>query len=216
MIKKQENPQTTKAYREVTVKPAEAMSTMEYQAYLIQQSNNWTRIAKKKSRGRFSSSRITRTRSFSCWILKKTEEFNPFSEKSKKLITDMGNAEIFELCETSSKKHCPDCALYWEVDIIYCTCGKCMQPTERNRQLNKARYDVLSIPGYVVKKNPTDGASHGPSMRQYICYKAHDTPRKASKHKSGGYNTIVERLNNDDKYRKSLPDIGWTEEQIIQ
>ena len=24
--------------------------------------------------------------------------------------------------------------------------GKCMQPSERNRQLNKERYDVLSIP----------------------------------------------------------------------
>ena len=38
--------------------------------------------------------------------LSKTEEINAFSERSKKLITDMGNTEIFELCETSSKKQC--------------------------------------------------------------------------------------------------------------
>ena len=38
-----------------------------------------------------------------------------------------------------------------------------MQPSERNRQL-KARYDVLSIPGYVIKKNPAHGARHGPTM----------------------------------------------------
>ena len=39
--------------------------------------------------------------------LNKTEEITTFSERSKKLITDMGNTEIFELCETSSKKQCP-------------------------------------------------------------------------------------------------------------
>ena len=42
--------------------------------------------------------------------LNKTEEINPFSEKSKDLITDMGNTEIFERYETSSKTQCPDCA----------------------------------------------------------------------------------------------------------
>ena len=42
---------------------------------------------------------------------------------------------------------------FWvQAGAVYCTCGKFMQPTERNRQLNKARYDVLSIPGYVIKK----------------------------------------------------------------
>ena len=35
--------------------------------------------------------------------LNKTEEFNPLSEKSKELITSMGNTEYFELRETSSK-----------------------------------------------------------------------------------------------------------------
>ena len=37
----------------------------------------------------------------------KTEEFNPLSEKSKELITSMGNTEYFELCETSAKIQMP-------------------------------------------------------------------------------------------------------------
>ena len=82
----------------------------------------------------------------------KTEDFKPISEKSKELITSMGNTDYFELCETSSKRQCPDCSLYWDVGIVYCTFGKCLQPSERNRQLTKDRYDVLSIPGYVIKK----------------------------------------------------------------
>ena len=132
--------------------------------------------------------------------LNRTEEFNPFSEKSKELITSMGNTEYFELCETSSKIQCLDCALYWEAGIMHCTCGKCMQPAERNRHLNKASYDVLSIPGYVVKKNATHGARHGPYVRQCMYDKAHDMLRKARKHKSGGHKTILERWHDDDQY----------------
>ena len=47
-------------------------------------------------------------------------------------------------------------------------------------------------------------------------YKAHDVLRKAGKHKSGGYKTILERWHDDDKYRKSFSDVGWAEEHIIQ
>ena len=40
--------------------------------------------------------------------------------------------------------------------------------------------------------------------------------RKARRHKSGGNKTILDRWHNGDKYRKSLSDIGWTEELIIE
>ena len=59
-------------------------------------------------------------------------------------------------------------------------------------------------------------ARHGPSVRQTMYHKAHDMLRKARKHKSGGYKTNLERWHDDEKHRKSLSDIGWTEEQIIQ
>ena len=95
----------------------------------------------------------------------------------------MGNTEFFELCEISSKIQRPDRSLYWEVGTVYCTCGKCMQPSERNRQSDKARSDVLSITGYVIiEKNPTHGARHGPSMRQHMYYKANEVLKKAHNH----------------------------------
>ena len=49
------------------------------------------------------------------------------------------------MCEITSKVQCQDCLLYCEIGIVYCTCGKCLQPSERIRQLNKERDDVLSI-----------------------------------------------------------------------
>ena len=45
--------------------------------------------------------------------IEKSDEINHFSQESKDLITEMGNNEIFEFCETSSKRQCSDCALYW-------------------------------------------------------------------------------------------------------
>ena len=109
----------------------------------------------------------------------KSEEINHFSQDSKDLITEMGNNEIFEFYETSSKRPCPDCALHREMGNVYCTCGKCTRPTEKNRRYSKDRYDSLSILGYVIKKNQSRGPWHGPSMRQTMCHKARDMLRKA-------------------------------------
>ena len=45
--------------------------------------------------------------------LQQSNACNPFSEKSKKMIRDMGNVELFELCEAIPKVHCSECFLYW-------------------------------------------------------------------------------------------------------
>ena len=40
--------------------------------------------------------------------LQQSNAYNPFSEKSKKMIKDVGNVEIFELCETIPKVQCKE------------------------------------------------------------------------------------------------------------
>ena len=67
----------------------------------------------------------------------KSEEMNHFSQESKDWITGMGNTEIFEFYETCSKRQCPDCALCLEIGIVHCTCGKCMQPTEKESTIQQ-------------------------------------------------------------------------------
>ena len=99
--------------------------------------------------------------------LNKTDEFYQFSEHSEELISSVGNKMYFELCEIFSKIQCSDRSLYWDVGIVHCTCGKCPQSSERNRQLNKDRYDVLSITSitsYVIKKNPSHETRHGATI----------------------------------------------------
>ena len=43
----------------------------------------------------------------------KSEEIIRSSQESKDLITEMGNTEIFEFYETSSKRQCPECGNWY-------------------------------------------------------------------------------------------------------
>ena len=56
--------------------------------------------------------------------LQQNNVYNPFSNKSKAMIRELGNVELFELCKTFPKVQCSYCLLYWNQGIIYCTCGQ--------------------------------------------------------------------------------------------
>ena len=127
----------------------------------------------------------------------------------------MNNAEIFEFCENSSKLQCPDCYAYWEMGIIYCSCGRNWKSTRSPTEFDQKNRDVTSIPGYVIKKNSSRGAKHGLSERQKMYYQAKQMLKKARQGKHGGHPTILSKWYDDEKCRKSLSDIGWREHHII-
>ena len=87
--------------------------------------------------------------------------YNPFSKNSKEIIRELGNVELFELCETVPKVQCSHCLLHWNQGTVYCICGQCLIDSESRRKFNKLRLDALSIPNYVIKKGPNHGARHG-------------------------------------------------------
>ena len=103
---------------------------------------------------------------------KQTKEINDFSKESQDPIADMNNTEIFEFCEISSKQQCPDCNLFWEAGIVYCSCGRCLRISRNEKEVDKSDNDVVSIPGYVIKKNNKSGATYGASERQRMFHKA--------------------------------------------
>ena len=77
--------------------------------------------------------------------LQQNNAYNPFSEESKKMVRDMGNVELFELCETIPKVQCSECLLCWNQGIVYCTCGHLLRESESRRHLHQWRLDALSI-----------------------------------------------------------------------
>ena len=87
--------------------------------------------------------------------------YNPFSKNSKEMIRELGNVELFELCETTPKVQCSHCLLYWNQGIVCCTCGQCLIDNESRRTFNKLKLDALSFPNFVMKKGRNRGARHG-------------------------------------------------------
>ena len=55
--------------------------------------------------------------------LQQSQQFNPFSQESKEMIHEVGNIELCELLDMEPKAQCKVCLSYWDVSIVYCTCG---------------------------------------------------------------------------------------------
>ena len=86
--------------------------------------------------------------------LRQNQANNPSIPESKQMIQDVGNIELCELLETQPKTQCTACISYWNVGIVYCTCGHFLQKeTEANRKFVKYTMDSLSVPEYVIKKD---------------------------------------------------------------
>ena len=84
--------------------------------------------------------------------LQQNNGYNPFSTNSKAMIREMGNVELFELCETIPKVQCSQCLLHWNQGVKNCTCGQFLVESESIRKFSKLRLDALSVPHYVIKK----------------------------------------------------------------
>ena len=145
--------------------------------------------------------------------LKQNHAHKPFSEKSMDMIYSMGNMEFFEICEIPPKVQCSNCMTYWTKGIVYCTYGTCLRPSNKIRKLNKDRFDVLSIPNYVIKKGPSHGARHGNTEEQIIYHAALVSSKKAKKNDC---ESLLDRFLNSPCYRESQINIAWNEEHCAR
>ena len=135
------------------------------------------------------------------------------------MIRELGNVELFELCETVPKVQCSHCLLYWNQGIVYCTCGQFLVESESRRKFNKLRLDALSIPHYVIKKGRCHGARHGKTEEQkeyYIAWNAWKRCCKRVDSQGEHYKGIQDRFLRDQVYRDSQLAIGWTEQKCIE
>ena len=106
--------------------------------------------------------------------LQQNNAYNPFSEKSKKMIKDMCNVELFELCETIPEVQCKECLIYWNQGIVYCICGHLLRENQSCRGILQWTLDLLSIPNYVTKKGRPHGNRHGKTEEQREHFIAHN------------------------------------------
>ena len=61
--------------------------------------------------------------------LQQHRAFNPFSKESQDAIKAAGNTELCETVDVEPKAQCRACLAYWDVGIVYCTCGHLTAPS---------------------------------------------------------------------------------------
>ena len=113
--------------------------------------------------------------------LQQNDDYNPFSDDSKAMIREMGNAESFELCETIPRVQCSECLLHWNQEIVYCTCGNLLKESESSQHFHQCRLDALSIPHHLIRMGRPRGARHGKTEAQKQHFLAHNARRRCLK-----------------------------------
>ena len=69
------------------------------------------------------------------------------------MIQDVGNIELCELHETEPKTKCTAGLSYWDIGIVYCTCGHFLQKeTGVDRKFVKFFDGPFAVLEYVIKK----------------------------------------------------------------
>ena len=145
--------------------------------------------------------------------LQQNNVYNPFGNNSKEMIRELGNVELFELCETTPKVQCAECLLYLNQGIVCCTCGQCLIDSECRRKFNKLRQDALSIPHNVIKKGRCHGARHAKLKNRKSTIRF---SMRAAKELGEHFKGFHERFPRDPVYRESQLLIGWTEQKCIE
>ena len=85
--------------------------------------------------------------------LQQHRQFNPFSKESQDMIKAAGNIELCELLDMEPKAQCKICLSYWDVGIVYCTCGHFLRDgSDENKKFVKHTIDLFSMPGYYIRK----------------------------------------------------------------
>ena len=146
--------------------------------------------------------------------LRQNQSFNPFSPESKQMIHEVGNIELCELLDMEPKAQCKVCLSYWDVGIVYCTCGHFLRKgTEDNKKFIQYTMDLLSIPDYYIKKGRPHGHRYGkkPGDKEY--YIAHQLKKNCKKKY---YQGIHDRFFRDEKFSRNMIEIGRTEDLCRQ
>ena len=87
--------------------------------------------------------------------LQQHRAFNPFSRESQDAIKAAGNTELCEIVDVEPKAQCRASLTYWDVGIVYCTCGHLMEDdTTENKKLHQVRAGSLLYPALLHQERP--------------------------------------------------------------
>ena len=141
--------------------------------------------------------------------LRQNQSFILFSPESKQMIREAGNIELCELLDMEPKAQCKVCLSYWDVSIVYCTCGHIFRHgTEENKKFVQYTMDLRSIPNLLHKGRP-HGDCYGKKPGDHEYYIANSLQKKCKKRE---FLSIHDRFIRDARFRKTMIEMGCTDE----
>ena len=146
--------------------------------------------------------------------LQQHRQFNPFSKESQDVIKAAGNTELCEIVDVEPKSQCRACLTYWDVGIVYCTCGHFLKDeTIENKKYIKSVLDLFSIPNFYIRKGRPHGHRYGKKEGDKEYHTANQLQKKCVKRK---YKNIHDRFIRDLRFRKTMIELGRSEEVILE
>ena len=127
------------------------------------------------------------------------------------MIREVGNIELCELLDVEPKAQCKICLSYWDVGIVYCSCGHFL------RDGNGGEQKICPV-------------HHGSPLDSQLLHQETATPRAPSREEAGGSRVlhrefaqeeiqkekflgcIHDRLIRDARFRKTMIELGRSEE----
>ena len=146
--------------------------------------------------------------------LQQHRAFNPFSEESKDAIKAAGNTELCEIVDVEPKSQCRACLAYWDVGIVHCTCGHFLRDdTTENKKYIKSVLDLFSIPNFYIRKGRPHRHRYG---KKGCCKEFHTTKQLQKRCRKKQYENIHDRFIRDTSFRKTMIELGRSEEVILE
>ena len=144
--------------------------------------------------------------------LQQHRQFHPFSKESQDMIKAAGNIELCELLDVAPKAQCQVCLSYWHVGIVYCTCGHFLRDgSDENKKFIKHTVDLFSIPGFFLRRGRPNGHRYGKNEGDQEYHTANQLQKKC---KTRQFLSIHDRFIRDARFRKTMIELGRTEEVI--
>ena len=142
--------------------------------------------------------------------LQQHRAFNPFSKESQDVMKTAGNSELCEILDVEPKAQCKVCPSYWDAGVVYCTCGHFLRDdTTENKKYIKYTLDLFSIPNYYIRKGRPHGHRCGKKVMDHEYFIANSLKKKCKKRDFLG---IHDRFIRDERFRKTMIELGRTEE----
>ena len=146
--------------------------------------------------------------------LQQHRAFNPFSKESKDAIKAAGNTELCEIVDVEPKAQCRACLTYWDVGIVYCTCGHLLEDdTTENKKYISSVLDLFSIPNFYIRKGRPHGHRYG---KKEGCREFHTAKQLQKRCRKKKYENIHDRFIRDTTFRKTMIQLGRSENVILE